>query len=146
MRFWSSDDGVDTKLIATVMLKGGISGSIAKIVANPFENGSMIAYYRYNEEMPFSKILGSQIWKGYSRVVLRYGLYQAIQFTIKDVAQRTYGRSLEKDGFFPWSACNLAAGGISGAISTLFIVPISNASLRKPLPLYDGLVLATQFF
>ena len=142
MGFWSSDNGVDAKLIATVMLKGGISGSIAKIVANPIENRAMIAYYRFNEEMPFSKILFSQIWKGYSRVVLRYSTNQAIQFTIKDLAQRAFGRSLEKDGFFKWFSCNLASGGISGAISPLVTVPIFNASLRKPTPLYNGLAIA----
>lgn len=69
-------------------------------------------------------------WKGNFTNVLRYFPTQALNFAFKDYFKAKFGYKKDKDGYLKWFGGNLAAGGMAGASSLLFVYSLDYARTR----------------
>jgi solute carrier family 25 (adenine nucleotide translocator) protein 4/5/6/31 len=114
---------------------GGVSASIAKTINSPLEVAKLIRQTqpeRYGGLVELLTKLPQEegikaFWAGNFTNVMRYFPTQALNFAFKD----TYKDMLTPRGkkFGPWEALfrNLAAGGLAGASSLVFVYPLDLA-------------------
>ncbi|XP_073525757.1 uncharacterized protein [Phyllobates terribilis] len=131
----------------TDFLMGAVSAAVSKSAAAPIErvklliqnqdemikSGRLTEPYKGIREC-FSRTIKEEgfisLWRGNTVNVLRYFPTQALNFAFKDYIKSVFKFNKDKDGYWKWFAGNLAAGGVAGATSSLFVYSLDFARTR----------------
>jgi len=126
---------------------GGVAAGISKTVAAPIERIKLLI--QNQDEMikqgsltePYKGVIDCasrvtkqegfiSFWRGNWANVLRYFPTQALNLSFKNQINAMFNYKKEKDGYAKWFAANMASGGLSGAISLVFVYSLDYARTR----------------
>lgn len=127
-------------------LMGGVSAAVAKTAAAPIERVKLLIQNqdemikqgtldrKYNGIVECFKRTASQegvasFWRGNTANVIRYFPTQALNFAFKDKIKVMFNFKKE-ESYAKWFAGNLAAGGLAGGFSLLFVYSLDFARTR----------------
>ncbi|CAI8507050.1 ADP/ATP carrier protein [Hanseniaspora opuntiae] len=127
-------------------LMGGVSAAVAKTAAAPIERVKLLIQNqdemikqgtldrKYTGIAECFKRTASQegiasFWRGNTANVIRYFPTQALNFAFKDKIKALFNFKKE-DSYAKWFAGNLAAGGLAGGFSLLFVYSLDFARTR----------------
>ncbi|KAL8130049.1 hypothetical protein V2J09_019204 [Rumex salicifolius] len=131
----------------TDFLMGAVSAAVSKSAAAPIERvklliqnqDEMIKSGRLSEPYKgirecFSRTIKEEgvisLWRGNTVNVLRYFPTQALNFATKDYIKSVFNFNKDRDGYWKWFGGNVAAGGVAGATSLLFVYSLDFARTR----------------
>jgi len=127
---------------------GGVSGAIAKTATAPIERVKLLIQTQdanpmiISGEIPrytgiincFQRVTAEQgffaFWRGNTANILRYFPTQAFNFAFKDTIKDLFPSYSPKTEFWNFFACNMAAGGLAGAMSLAIVYPLDFARTR----------------
>lgn len=127
--------GVGPSEFAKNLVLGGTSGCLAKTACAPLERVKIILQTGRSQGMlaTAQSIVQDQgvaaLWRGNVTNCARYFPTQAINFACKEKYQKALVPD-RADGFGPWFAGYLAAGGAAGATSLTVVYPLEFAYTR----------------
>lgn len=127
-------------------LMGGVSAAVAKTAAAPIERVKLLIQNqdemikqgtlekRYTGIVECFKRTAAEegiaaFWRGNTANVIRYFPTQALNFAFKDKIKVLFNFKKE-ESYAKWFAGNLAAGGIAGALSLMFVYSLDYARTR----------------
>ncbi|KAL6927145.1 hypothetical protein ACO0SA_003435 [Hanseniaspora valbyensis] len=127
-------------------LMGGVSAAVAKTAAAPIERVKLLIQNqdemikqgtldkRYTGIVECFKRTAAQegvasFWRGNTANVIRYFPTQALNFAFKDKIKVLFNFKKE-ESYAKWFAGNLAAGGMAGALSLMFVYSLDYARTR----------------
>ncbi|KAL6939652.1 ADP/ATP carrier protein [Hanseniaspora osmophila] len=135
----------ETNFLIDFMM-GGVSAAVAKTAAAPIERVKLLI--QNQDEMIkqgtldkkysgiiecFSRTAKQEgvvsFWRGNTANVIRYFPTQALNFAFKDKIKVMFNFKKE-DSYSKWFAGNLAAGGMAGGLSLLFVYSLDYARTR----------------
>jgi solute carrier family 25 (adenine nucleotide translocator) protein 4/5/6/31 len=137
----------DTNIFVDFAL-GGISGAVSKTITAPIERVKLIIQTQdanpkiISGEVPrytgigncFTRVASEQgigaFWRGNFTNCIRYFPTQAFNLAFKDSIKAQFPKYNPKKEFLPFFACNLASGGIAGALSLCIVYPLDYARTR----------------
>jgi solute carrier family 25 (adenine nucleotide translocator) protein 4/5/6/31 len=127
---------------------GGVSGAIAKTATAPIERVKLLIQTQdanpkiMSGEVPrytgivncFTRVSSEQgffsFWRGNVANIMRYFPTQAFNFAFKDTIKDLFPNYSPKTDFWSFFACNMASGGLAGAMSLLIVYPLDFARTR----------------
>lgn len=140
-------DKFDPLIFMRDWLTGGVAAAVSKTAVAPIERVKLLlqvqdasqqitADKKYKGIIDcFSRVTKEQgfvsLWRGNMANVIRYFPTQALNFAFKDTYRRWFLEGVDKNKqFWKFFAGNLAAGGLAGATSLLFVYPLDFARTR----------------
>jgi solute carrier family 25 (adenine nucleotide translocator) protein 4/5/6/31 len=156
MRFVPAAKEFSMVSFLTDLAIGGVSGAVAKTVTAPIERVKLLIQTQdanpkiISGEVPrytgivncFTRVSAEQgfwsFWRGNVANIVRYFPTQAFNFAFKDKIKMLFPSYSPKTDFGKFFACNMASGGMAGAMSLLIVYPLDFARTRLAADVGSG--------